>query len=161
MDGVGNALIALVMVVGLAGVVVPALPGTLLILASGVAWAALIAEHGTDRWIVVGVMAALFVAGIVAKYALPGRRLSGQLPRPTLLYGAVGAAVGFVVLPPLGLLIGGVVGVYLAEARRLGPGRDARRSTVEVLKAVGLGILAELVAGVLMIAAWIAGVVVT
>ena len=158
---VGIALVGLVMVVGLAGVLLPGLPGTLLILASGIAWAALIEDTGTGRWVVVAVMAVLFVAGTVAKYALPGRRLSGQLPRSTLLYGAAGAVVGFVVLPPLGLLIGGVVGVYLAEARRLGPGAEARRSTVEVLKAVGIGILAELTAGVLMIATWIVGVVVT
>lgn len=155
------ALIAVVMVIGLAGVLLPGLPGTLLILAAGVAWAVMVDESGTAPWTVVAVMTVLFVAGTVAKYALPGRRLSGQLPRSTLLYGAAGAAVGFVVLPPVGLLIGGVVGVYFAEARRLGPGREARRSTIEVLKAVGIGILAELTAGVLMIATWIVGVVVT
>ena len=75
--------------------------------------------------------------------------------------GGAGAIIGLFVLPPLGVLIGGVVGVYMAEARRLGPGEEARRSTVEVLKAVGIGILAELVAGVLMIATWLAGLVAT
>ena len=157
----GIALVAIVMVVGLAGVLLPGLPGTLLILGSGVAWAALVADDGSGRWVVVAVMAALFVVGAVLKYALPGRQLSGQLPRSTLVYGAIGAAAGFVVLPPLGLLIGGVLGVYVAERRRLGPGAEARRSTVQVLKAVGLGILAELVAGVLMIATWVVGLVVT
>lgn len=156
----GIALVALVMIVGLAGVLLPGLPGTLLILGSGVAWAALIAETGTGRWVVVAVMAVLFLVGAVLKYALPGRQLSGQLPRSTLLWGAAGAAVGFLILPPLGLLIGGVAGVYLAEARRVGPGAEARRSTIQVLKAVGLGILAELVAGVLMIATWVVGLVV-
>ena len=151
---------ALVMVVGLAGVVVPGLPGTLLILAGGVGWA-VFADVGDGRWVVVGVMAALFVAGTVLKYVLPGRRLSGQLSRTTTVFGAVGALVGFVVLPPIGLLIGGVVGVYVAEARRVGPGAEARRSTVEVLKAIGVGILAELTAGVLMIATWLAGLIVT
>jgi hypothetical protein len=106
-------------------------------------------------------MAVLFVAGIAAKYALPGRRLSGQLPRSTLLLGAVGAAVGFVLLPPLGLLLGGVLGIYLAEVRRVGAGPEARRSTVQVLRAVGLGILAELTAGVLMIGTWLLGLVLT
>ena len=156
-----TALAGLVMVVGLAGVVVPGLPGTLLILGAGIAWAALIEEGGAGPWTVVAVMAVLFVAGLVAKYALPGRRLSGELPRSTLLSGAAGAVVGLIVLPPLGLLIGGVAGVYLAEARRVGPGREARRSTIEVLKAVGIGILAELTAGVLMIATWLVGLAVT
>lgn len=157
---VENVVVGLVMVVGLAGVVIPGLPGTLLILAAGAGWA-IVADRGAGAWVVVGVMAALFVLGIVAKYVLPGRRLSGELPRSTILSGAAGAVVGLLVLPPLGLLIGGVIGVYLAEARRVGPGAEARRSTVEILKAIGVGILAELTAGVLMIATWLVGLVLT
>ena len=157
----GTFLAGLLMAVGLAGVVVPAVPGTALILGAGAGWAALVEETGTGRWVVVGIMGALFVAGLVAKYVLPGRRLSGELPRSTLLLGGLGAVVGFFVIPVIGLLVGGVLGVYLAEVRRLGPGAEARRSTVQVLKAVGVGILAELTAGVLMVATWIAGVVVT
>ena len=154
-------LVGLVMVLGLVGVVVPVLPGTALVLAAGVGWAALVVEDGTARWVVVGVMAALFVAGLVLKYLLPGRRLSGELPRSTLLLTAVGAGVGVVVLPPLGLLLGAVVGTYAAEARRLGPGAPARASTVRVLKAVGLGVLAELTAAVLMVGTWLVGLAVT
>ena len=146
------------MVVGLFGVLIPLLPGTALVLAAGLAWAALVVEDGTGRWVVVAVMTALFVAGLVAKYALPGKRLSGQLPRTTLLLGGLGALIGFLAFPPLGLLIGGVAGVYLAEVRRHGPGAQARRSTVQVLQAVGLSILAELTAGVLMVGTWLLGV---
>ncbi len=153
-----TALIGLVMVVGLFGVLIPLLPGTALVLAAGLTWAALVVEDGTGRWVVVAVMTALFVAGLVAKYALPGKRLSGQLPRTTLLLGGLGALIGFLAFPPLGLLIGGVAGVYLAEVRRHGPGAQARRSTVQVLQAVGLSILAELTAGVLMVGTWLLGV---
>jgi uncharacterized protein len=155
------ALIGLVMLVGLVGVVVPVLPGTLLILAGGVAWAALVVDAGTARWLVVAVMTVLFVVGAVAKYALPGRRLTGRLPRATLLSGSLGAVAGLVVLPPIGLLFGGVLGVYLAEVRRVGPGRQAQQATVQVLKAVGVGILAELTAAVLMVATWLVGLAVT
>ncbi len=155
------ALIGLLMLVGLVGVVVPVLPGTLLILAAGIAWAALVVERGTARWVVVAVMAVLFVAGAVAKYALPGRRLSGRLPRSTLLLGLLGAVVGLVVLPPVGLLLGGVLGVYVAEVRRVGPGREARQATVQVLTAVGVGILAELTAAVSMITTWLVALALT
>lgn len=156
-----SLLVGLVMVVGLVGVIVPVLPGTALVLAAGIAWAALVVDGGTGRWVVVAVMAGLFVAGLVLKYALPGRRLSGELPRSTLLAAAVGAGIGFVVLPPLGLLLGAVAGTYAAEARRVGHGAPARASTVRVLKAVGLGVLAELTAAVLMIGTWLVGLAVT
>jgi uncharacterized protein YqgC (DUF456 family) len=154
---VETVLVGLVMVVGLAGVVIPLLPGTALVLAAGLLWAAVVVDGGTVRWVVLGVMALLFAAGLVLKYALPGRRLAGALPRRTLLLGGVGAVVGFFLLPPLGLLLGGVLGVYLAEAQRDRAG--AWRSTVQVLKAVGVGVLAELTAGVLMVGTWLVGVV--
>ena len=154
-------LLGLVMLVGLLGVVVPLLPGTALVLGAGVVWAAFVVDGGSTRWIVVGVMAALFLAGLVLKYALPGRHLAGRLPRRTLLLGAAGAVVGFFVLPPLGLLLGGVLGVYLAESQRTRGSGEAWRSTVQVLKAIGLGVLAELAAGVLMVATWLVGVLLT
>lgn len=156
MDALGLLLIGLAMLVGLVGVVVPLLPGSALVLAAGLVWA--LPSEGSGRWVVVALMTGLFVTGIVAKYALPGRRLSGQLPRRTLLYAGLGALVGLALLPPLGLLLGGVAGAYLGEAARVGHGRQARASTVQVLKAVGLGILAELTAGVLMVAVWLLGV---
>ena len=153
-------LVGLVMLVGLVGVLLPLLPGTALILAAAVGWAVLVVEQGTTRWVVVGVMTALLLAGMVLKYALPGRSMAGRLPRQTLLMGAAGAGAGFLLLPPLGLLLGGALGVYLAEARRSNDRAEAWRSTLQVLKAVGLGMLAELTAGVLMVGTWLIGVVV-
>ena len=56
--------------------------------------------------------------------------------------------VGFFVVPVVGLFVGFVLGVYLAERRRVG-GAAAWPSTKEALRAVGLSILIELAAGVL------------
>jgi hypothetical protein len=160
-DSALTLLVGLVMLVGVAGVLVPVLPGTALVLAAGVAWALWVVEDGAARWVVVGVMAALFAAGLVLKYALPGRQMAGSLPRRTLLLAAVGGVLGLVLLPPFGLVIGGVLGVYVGETQRLGAGGDAWRSTLQVLKAIGLGILAELVAAVLMVGTWLVGLLVT
>ncbi len=157
----GTLLVGLIMLVGLVGVVVPLLPGTALVLAAGIGWAVLVVEQGAARWVVVGVMAALLLAGAALKYALPGRHLAGRLPRRTLLLGAAGAGIGLLLLPPLGLLLGGVVGVYAAEAERSRDRSQAWRSTVQVLRAVGIGVLAELTAAVLMVGTWLVGLAVT
>lgn len=160
MEPFGLFLVGLVMVVGLVGVVVPFLPGTSIVLAAGIAWAVLLVDGGATRWVVVALMAALFAVGVILKYVLPGRRLHGSLPRRTLVVGGAGALVGLIVLPPFGLLLGAVAGTYLAEASRLGYGAPAVRSTVEVLRAVGLGLLAELTAGVVMVGIWLVGLLV-
>ena len=51
--------------------------------------------------------------------------------------------VGFFVIPVVGLFVGFVLGIYLAERRRVGQA-DAWPSTKAALRAVGLSILIEL-----------------
>ena len=150
----------LVMLVGLVGVVVPVLPGLLLVWAAGVGWAWV--GGGAARWSVAGVLTVLLVAGTVVKYVLPARSATGTgAPRSTLVAGAVGALVGFFVIPVVGLVVGGVGAVYLAERSRLGTHGPAWRSTRAVLVGVGLGLLVELATGVVMIGVWGAAALVT
>jgi uncharacterized protein YqgC (DUF456 family) len=152
-------LVGLTVLVGLIGIVVPILPGSLLILAAVVVWAAWI---GTPTaWVVLAVAVTVLAAGAVVKYAVPGRSLTaGGVPRSTLVVGAALGIVGFFVIPVVGLVIGFVVGVYAAELRRLG--RDkAGRSTMLALRAVGLSVLIELAAGITAALAWVTGVALT
>ena len=89
------------------------------------------------------------------------RRLQATgVPRSTLFFGAALGIVGFFVVPVIGLVLGFVLGVYLAERHRLSHG-EAWPATVAALKAVGLGILIELGFSVLAAVAWVVGVVVT
>ena len=58
------------------------------------------------------------------KYVVPGRRLKENgIPNSTLLLGGVLGVVGFFVIPVVGLLVGFVLGVYLAELNRVGVDR--------------------------------------
>ena len=151
----GELLVLLVMVVGLVGVLVPVLPGLLLVWGAGTYWAW--ADGGGGRWAVAALLTLLLVVGTVAKYALPARSASGAgAPRRTLVLGALGAVVGFFVIPVAGLLVGGVGAVYLAEWQRLGEPTAAWRSTRAVLVGVGVGLLVELLTGVLMVSVWAA-----
>jgi uncharacterized protein YqgC (DUF456 family) len=160
-SGEGLFLTALVMAVGLVGVVVPLLPGLLLIWGAGLVWA--IAEReGTARWVVLAVMTLLLAAGTLAKYALPVKSAAARgAPLPTLLVGALGAIVGFFVIPIVGLFVGGVAGIYLAEIVRLRDAGRAWEATRAALVAIGIGMLIELAAGVAMVVAWAIGVITT
>ncbi len=156
---VTEILLALAIAVGIAGIVVPVLPGTVLVLGAILVWAV---QVGTSTgWIVFAVATVLLAGGTVVKYLVPGRRLkSSGVPNRTLLVGALVGFIGFFVIPVIGLFIGFVLGVYAAERARVGAAL-AWPSTKEALRAVGVSILIELVAALLAAVAWVVGVVVT
>jgi len=152
-------VVAVLLVIGLAGIIVPVLPGLLLILGGLLLWA--IDLNTTTGWVVFAVAVAFLAAGTIVKYVVPGRRLkSAGVPRSTLVIGGLLGIVGFFVIPVIGLFIGFVLGVYAAERRRLGP-TAAAPATRQALSAVGLSILIELTASLLAVATWVVGVVVT
>jgi uncharacterized protein len=152
-------LVAVLIAAGLVGVLLPVLPGTLLVGAAIVLWAA--ERGGPTAWVVCIVALVLLVIGSVVKYLVPGRRLQRVgVPSRTLLAGAVLGVVGFFVIPVIGLPIGFVLGVYLVEWQRLGH-RAAGPATLHALRAVGLGIVIELSFGVLAALTWAVGVVLT
>ena len=152
-------IVGLVVLVGVVGVVVPLLPGTVLVAGAVVVWA--LEEPSTTAWVCTGVVLVLLVTGAVVKYAVPGKRLKDSgVPTSTLLLGAVAAVVGFFVVPVVGLLLGFVLGVYAAEVRRLGRAR-AWPATKQALVAVGLSVLIELLAALLAAVVWLGGAVAT
>lgn len=156
---VTEALVGLAVVIGVLGVIVPVLPGGLLILAAVLVWA--VQDGSATAWAVFSVVTVLLVVGAVVKYAVPGRGLKAVgVPNSTVLIGGVLGLVGFFVIPVVGLFIGFVLGVYLAEVRRLGRD-DAWPSTRHALKAVGLSVLIELVAACLAAATYVAGALLT
>ena len=157
MSGV-EFLVALAIAVGLAGILVPILPGSVLILGAVLVWA--LDVRGPTAWAVFGLVAAILLVGGIVKYLVPNRRLKTiGVPSSTQWVGAIVGIVGFFVIPVVGLFLGFVVGVYAAERHRVG--KDAWRSTKAALRAVGLSIVIELVAGVAATVVWVGGVLAT
>jgi uncharacterized protein len=148
-------------VVGMVGVVVPVLPGLLLCWASVLVWA-LLTDAGAGRWVVLALCTGWAVLGTVVKYAWPGRRLrDAGIPTRTLLAGVGVGLVGMVVVPVIGLLIGFVLGVWLAEAARFGGARTAWPSTRAALLGAGLSVLVELTAAMLILGTYLLGLLLT
>ncbi len=154
-----EVVVAIAILVGFVGVVVPALPGTLLVGGAILVWA--IATGGVTAWVVFGVATLWLVLGTVVKYALPGRQMKASgIPTRTMLAGTAVAVVGFFTVPVVGVPLGFVLGIYLSELRRLGT-HAAWPSTRSALKAVGLSMLIELTACGLAAATWGTGLATT
>jgi uncharacterized protein len=159
MSELGHVAVGLAIATGIVGVVLPVLPGALLVWAAIAVWALAI---GSTTAVAVLVVATLLVGGAqVVKLLVPGRRLrDAGVPRRSILAGLLLAAVGFFVVPVVGFFVGFPLGVYLEERRRLSLHASAWRSTREALRAMGLSILIELSATVLAAGVWVAAVLV-
>jgi uncharacterized protein len=153
------ALVAVAMAVGIVGTVVPVVPGLMLVWAAGLAYG-LAAGFGPVGVAAFAVMTLLAVAGLVAGWVVP-HRAAGRAgaPRMSMAVAAVCAVVGFFVVPVVGLPLGGLAGLYLAELQRTSDAAIAWRTTRSTLVAFGLASLMQLAAGVAMALVWVAWVV--
>ena len=152
-------VVGLAILTGMVGVLVPILPGSLLVLAAIGVWA--IDVSSSLGWATFGIALVVIGAAQVIKYILPGRRLQAAgIPNRTLWAGTVLGVAGFFVVPVVGLFVGFVLGVYVAERIRLGAA-EAWPATKHALGAVGLSIIIELTGCLLAAGAWLAAVVAT
>jgi len=155
-----NLIAGVAMAAGILGVVIPVLPGILLCWLAVLVWA-VFGEAGGGRWLVFILATVVAVGGTVVKYLWPGKRLkSTGVPTSSLVAGGVLGVVGFFVVPVVGLVLGFVLGLWLAERARLGPGQ-AWPSTREALVAVGLSMLVEFAAALGIAVLWVFGLIAT
>ena len=156
MPGWGEALIAVACVVGIVGTILPVLPGSLLI---GGADRALGRRRGRGGGLDHG-RRRRPRCSLPATCSRCGSRgaacRAAGIPTRTLVAGGLLGIVGLFVVPVVGLPLGFVLGVYLAERVRLPSHADAWPSTVEAMKGTGLSVLIGLVAAVLATGIWAA-----
>lgn len=160
MSVLGEVLVGLAVVIGLAGVVVQVYPGSLIVLAAVVIWG--VVTGGAVGWTVAAVAVVAVAVAAVAEYVVAGRYLlRAGVPGRTLLIGGVVGVIGFFVIPVIGLPIGFVLAVYLVELARRRDTAVAWQATVAALKATGIGILVELAGSMVAAGAWVVGLVLT
>jgi len=149
-----DTLTGLAIVVGIAGIVVPVLPGLPILWAAIAVWA--IAGDDPPRWAVLAIATVSAGVAMVAQFLIPGRRmLEAGLPGRSLTIGATAGLVGFFVVPVVGLPLFFVAAVYVTERARLGAHAGAWDATVVALRGVGLSILIELAGGLIAAGAWL------
>lgn len=153
-----TVLCGVAIVVGILGTVIPMLPGVLLCWTSVLVWT-LFAAEGWGRWFVLAIATVIGLIGLFTQYAYPGKRLKqAGVPNLTLIAGGLLGIIGFFVVPVLGLPLGFVAGVWLAETARLRQAGPAWASTKHALKAAGLYMLIEIASAITIGGVWLGGV---
>jgi uncharacterized protein YqgC (DUF456 family) len=156
----GQILVGVAIAVGIVGVVVPVLPGALLVWAAILVWTLIVGSAAA--WSVLAFATLVVGAGQVVKYLVPHRRLrDAGVPRQSILAGLLVGVAGFFLIPVVGFFLGFPLGVYLEERRRLRHHVSAWESTQQALRAMGWSIVIELCSAVAAAAAWLAVVLAT
>lgn len=155
-----NVLVLLAMVLGTVGIVVPVLPGLIVVWGATLVWA--LERQDGPGWLVLGIATVLYAVGLVAKYVLPGRRMKSAGVDGAVVAVALAVAVlGFFVVPVVGAPLGFVLAVYVLELVKHREHRAAWRATGQAIRAVGLNIGIELATAFAIIATWGVAVYVT
>lgn len=155
-----NVLVGIALVVSAVGIVVPILPGTLLAAGALLVWAVL--TGGTVAWSVLAIAGVLLVLGQVLKYLLPHKSMTAAgVPGRTILVGWIAGIAGFILIPIVGLPVGFIAGVLLAEMLRLGQWQKAWESTWVAMRATGFAMMIELAALMLAASFWFVAVLST
>jgi uncharacterized protein YqgC (DUF456 family) len=153
-----NVLVGVAILVGLVGLVVPVLPGSLLIGAAVLVWA-IDAEQG-GAWLVFVLVALLLAVGHAASYVVAGKQVAASgVPRRSLVVAGLAGIVGFFVVPVIGLALFFPLGLFGMEYLRLRDVGSARTSAWVALKATALGMLLELGFALTAAATWLLAVV--
>ncbi|AXG15349.1 DUF456 domain-containing protein [Intrasporangium calvum] len=148
------------MLVGTVGVVVPVLPGLLLVWGATLLWA--VTMQSTAGWLTLAVATAIYAAGLVSQYVVPGRRMRATgVDARIIAIALVAGVIGLFVIPVLGAPLGFVGTVYVLERATLRSHQRAWDATRHAVSAVALNVGIELLTAVLIIATWGVGVLVT
>lgn len=155
MDAFGIILVALAMVVGVVGTVLPFIPGLPIVWAAALVYG-LVAGFGAVGWVAFAAITILALVGMVLGFTLPHQRLGRSgAPKSTVLVGLIVGVIGFFLIPVVGLPLGAIMGVYAAERLRTGDGHAAWASTKNLIVGFGLGAAVQVGAGLAMIAGWV------
>lgn len=155
-DVVVSVVTGILVLIGLAGIVVPILPGSITIIVGLLVWAFFVG--GPVGWVVFAVGTLLCLTGMLGTYVLTGRVLKREkVPNRSVVVGLVVGVVGMFLVPVVGLPLGFALGLFAAEYLRVGEVPGALKSSWAAIKAAARGILLEFGLSGLAVVAWLIG----
>jgi uncharacterized protein YqgC (DUF456 family) len=148
-------LTLLVMLVGVIGIVLPILPGTILIFVAALVYA-LVEGFRAVGWPTLLVLGLLMLAATSADIwaSSVGAKISGASGW-SVVVGLVAGLAGFLVFSLLGAILGAVLGVLLTEIIRVGDWRQALRAGSGWLLGWVLSTVFQLAIGLIMVAVFV------
>lgn len=153
-----DLLVALFVVIGIIGAIIQIYPGLLITALAIAIWGGMVQGAWGYSLLTAAILTAVGVSG--GKYLLTYRHLTRhEIARSTIIVGALCAAIGFYLLPVIGLFIGFPLGVYLDSLRRSHSRQQAWRHTKIAVKGIGWGIILELGATLALASAWVIAVI--
>jgi uncharacterized protein YqgC (DUF456 family) len=153
-DTVWTILAAIVMVIGLGGVLIPVLPGLALMWLAALLYGFQVG-FGSAGIAAMAALTVLLAVSIATGLILPKRSAQESGAAPWSVWVAlVGAIIGFFAIPVVGAIIGALIGMFLAERVDKGDWVEARMSTIGMAKGFGVNTLVQFGIGVIMLTAW-------
>jgi len=150
---IGEVLVGVVILAGLAGIVLPILPGLALTVGAVLIWA--LVEASAIAWVIFAICFGIGAAATVIKYLIPGRKLKESgIATSTMMFALFGAVIGFFAIPVLGAPIGFLAGIYLIQWNRRGRS-EAWPATLRTAGAIALSIGIDLAGGLLILGVWL------
>lgn len=153
---VAAILAFLVMLVGVAGTIVPVLPDTPLIWLAALGYGLVAGFDGWLGGVAMLLLTVLVALGIVADLTLgaAGAAQKGASPQ-AIVASLVGGLIGLLFFPPLGALLGALLGVFVVEyQRRSQNAKEAWEAVKGYAVGCGWAVVVKLVLAGLMIAIW-------
>lgn len=148
------ALVLMVMLVGLAGTILPIVPDLILIWLAALAYGLIWGFGASGPWMF-AFMTVVMILGYSVSLLIPhvGAAQTGASWQ-ALAASLVLAIVGFFVIPIVGAIVGAVLGIFLVEYHKRKNAREAWRATTGAIVGFALAFGVQVAMGVLMILAW-------
>ena len=148
-------LVAIVMVIGAGGTVLPILPGLWLIWAAALGYG-LFGGFGVVGWVTMALITGLAVAGTASGVYLPQRKAASiGVPWWGQLAALACAVAGFFIVPIVGAPLGFVVGILVVTLARERHFQGALTATWATLKSMLLASGLQFAIGLAMVALWV------
>lgn len=154
-DIVLGLIVLVVMAIGLFGTLFPVIPGLLLIWGAALVYG-FVVGFTTGGVVILAILTVLLLISWVTTLSIPRKSASEVgVSMTSQLAGLGGGVVGFFVIPVIGLFVGALAGVLVAEFLRLGDTQQAWAATKGVARGFGISVLVDFGIGVVMIGLWL------